>query len=225
MIRYEYSKALKRKIRRDDPEDLSISTWDLVRSEIKEGHIEKALDYLFYGEFEAKQMHDILAAFPDVALTWLAKLNGEETIMKIFRERYFPRAQDFIEKIKTPEEAMYRLVEQQRAHFSSFSVTEEEERYVVVADPCGSGGRIRREKEVGVTREPHIWSWGLMGIPYYCCHCCAYFEIFPIELRGYPIRVHEISADHYAPCVHYYYKDPKKIPERFYTRIGLRKET
>jgi hypothetical protein len=76
---------------------------------------------------------------------------------------------------------------------------------------------------VGTTKKPYPWSWNKSGIPYYCCHCCVYFEIIPIELVGYPIRVHEISDDPYAPCIHYYYKKPELIPEKYYKRIGMLK--
>ena len=80
-------------------------------------------------------MHDILAVFPDVGLTHIAKSCGEEEIINVFRERYYERAKEFIKKINSSEEALQRLVEQQRAHFSKFTVTEEPERYVVRTDP------------------------------------------------------------------------------------------
>ena len=77
---------------------------------------------------------------------------------------------------------------------------------------------------MGVTKKPHAWSWNKVGIPYYCCHCCAYFEIFPIELRGYPIRVHEITSNPNDPCIHYYYKKPELIPEKYFKRVGKEKD-
>ena len=225
MIKLNFSKSLNRKIRQDNVEDLSMPTWKLIQEAMIKGDTEKANEFLDYASFEAKQMHDILAAFPDVGLTHIAKCCGEEEIMNVFRERYYERAKEFIQKIESPEEALQRLVEQQRAHFSEFTVVEEPDRYVVRTDPCGSGGRLRRIKKVGVTKKPHNWSWNKVGIPYYCCHCCAYFEIFPTELRGYPIRVHEITSNPNDPCIHYYYKKPELIPEKYFKRIGKLKHT
>lgn len=224
MVRLEISDTLKRKIRKDDITDLKIPTWIIVREAVKNRNTDKALEYLDYGCFEAKQMHDILAAFPDSALTYIANRLGEDELLNVFIERYYDRAKTFIETIADPLEALQRLVEQQRAHFSDFSVVEESDRYVVITDPCGSGGRLRRIKKVGVTQKGYPWSWGKKGIPYYCCHCCTYFEIFPIQLRGYPIRVHEITEKHEDPCIHYYYKRPEFIPEKYFTRIGLSKK-
>lgn len=220
MIRLEKSETLQRKIRQDDVAELSIPTWNLVRKAVKAGKINEALEFINYGCFEAKQMHDILAEFPDIALTHIAKCCGEEKIIKILRKRYYDRTKNFILTIKNSKEALQRLVEQQRAHFSEFTVVEESDRYVVRTDPCGSGGRLRRIKQVGITKKTYPWSWNKIGIPYYCCHCCVYFEILPIELRGYPIRVHEITERPEDPCIHYYYKSPELIPEEYFNRVG-----
>jgi len=221
MIRLEKSETLQRKIRQDDVAELSIPTWDLVRKAVKAGKINEALEFINYGCFEAKQMHDILAEFPDIALTHIAKCCGEEEIIKVLRKRYYDRTKIFILTIKNSKEALQRLVEQQRAHFSEFTVVEESDRYVVRTDPCGSGGRLRRIKQVGITKKAYPWSWNKIGIPYYCCHCCVYFEILPIELRGYPIRVHEITERLEDPCIHYYYKSPELIPDEYFNRIGM----
>jgi len=221
MIRLEKSETLQRKIRQDDVAELAIPTWDLVRKAVKAGKVNKALEFINYGCFEAKQMHDILAEFPDISLKHIADCGGEEEIAKVLRKRYYNRAKNFISTIKSPREALQRLVEQQRAHFSKFTVVEEPDRYVVRTDPCGSGGRLRRIKQVGVTKKAYPWSWNKIGIPYYCCHCCVYFEILPIELRGYPIRVHEITERPEDPCIHYYYKSPELIPEEYFNRVGM----
>jgi len=221
MIRLERSETLKREIRQDDISELAIPTWDLVRKAVKERNFNKILKYVDYGCFEARQMHDILAEFPDVVLTHIADHYGEEEIIKVLRKKYYKRAKSFISTIKSPKVALQRLVEQQRAHFSQFNIIEEPDRYVVRIDPCGSGGRLRRIKRVGVTKKAYSWSWNKIGIPYYCCHCCVYFEILPIELRGYPIRVHEITEKAEDPCIHYYYKSSELVPEKYFNRIGM----
>lgn len=223
MIRLEWSESLQRKIRKDDPPELPIPTWSLVRESVKAGRVEEALGLIDYGCFEDKQIHDILAAFPDVALTHIARF-GEEEILKVLRERYYERAKELIAKVTKPEEALQRFAEQHRAHLSNFTVAEEPERYVVIADPCGSGGRLRRMKDVGVTKKAYPWSWNKISIPYYCCHCCVYLEILPTELRGYPVRIHEVTERPEDPCIHYFYKKPELIPEEYFIRIGMTKQ-
>jgi hypothetical protein len=50
------------------------------------------------------------------------------------------------------------------------------------------------------------------------------WEILPIEMRGYPIRVNIIGDKPSDPCIHYYYKKPELIPEQYFTRIGQSKK-
>lgn len=137
MIELNFLKSLNRKIHQDGIEDLFIPTWKVIKGAIKDEDFEKAYEFLEYASFEAKQMHDILAAFTDIALTHIVKCCGEEEIIKVFRERYYERAKELIEKVKSPEEALQSLIEQQRAHFGEFTVKVEPGGYVVRADPCG----------------------------------------------------------------------------------------
>jgi hypothetical protein len=103
-------------------------------------------------------------------------------------------------------------------------------------NPCATGGRMRRAienerkstgnselSETGKTKKPYTWSWGKKGVFYYCIHCCLWHEILPIEWRGYPIKIAEYSEDPMAPCYFYFYKDPKLIPDYYFTRVGKKK--
>ena len=68
------------------------------------------------------------------------------------------------------------------------TVIEEAERFVITHDPCGSGGKLRRKGQFGVTKHAYQWSWGKAGVPYY--------------------------------CTHYISKQPKLIPDKYFTRLG-----
>ena len=103
------------------------------------------------------------------------------------------------------------------------SIKEEADRYILNLDPCGSLGRLWRTADVGTTKKAYPWSWGSAGIPYYCVHCCLQSEIMPIEVRGYPIGIHEPPRSPQEPCVRYYYKRPELIPEKYFRRVGMRK--
>ncbi len=82
---------------------------------------------------------------------------------------------------------------------------------------------MRRTRDVGTTKKAYPWSWSRSGIPYYCAHCCIQWEILPIELRGYPIRISVPGEKPEDPCVHYFYKKPELIPEEYYTSVGKTK--
>jgi hypothetical protein len=95
-------------------------------------------------------------------------------------------------------------------------------------NPCGSGQRLWRngaykgEDPYGVTEKAHDWSYGREGFPLYCTHCAFMNELLPIRWYGmplYPSRAPE-DFDH-DPCVWYWYKDPAKVPDEFWSRYGL----
>ena len=83
---------------------------------------------------------------------------------------------------------------------------------------------MRRTVEAGTSKKAYPWTWGKVGIPYYCAHCCLELEILPIELRGYPLAVTEISEKPEDPCIHLLYKSPELIPEKYFTRVGKKKD-
>ena len=92
---------------------------------------------------------------------------------------------------------------------------------------CPSGGRLIREGHYEPPRDglvvegPHPLTYGRDTLPVYCCHEPV-MERASIEATGVPLFVVEPSerlGD--EPCRTYLYKDPAKIPERFYARLGL----
>jgi hypothetical protein len=120
------------------------------------------------------------------------------------------------------------------------SVREEEDRWVVRFDPCGSGGRTLRPDAnpdgaarvgtpfgFGVTTERHDWAWGEKGVCLYCVHCCQLQERAPIARLGYPVRVVEPpvwgTAAPRGQCTWSIYKDPRLVPADAYRRVGAAK--
>jgi hypothetical protein len=109
-----------------------------------------------------------------------------------------------------------------------FTVTEEENRFIVsvhtsIGSTIGVNQRGSLLPTLGVTQEPYLWTWGKADVPYYCAHCCLWWEIMPIEDRGYPVRVHEYPENRHEPCRIIYYKNPKLIPEKYFRRVGFEK--
>lgn len=141
---------------------------------------------------------------------------------------------------------MHYALEGLRGHLSgpgrtgSIEVVEEEDRWALRFDPCGSGGRTLRDDpdtglgprmeapwNLGVTTKEHDWSWGRKGICLYCVHCCQLNERMPMRRFGYPTRVVEPpvwpEARKGAKCTWYIYKDPALVPEEIYRRVGAQK--
>lgn len=142
---------------------------------------------------------------------------------------------------------LHLAMEAMRAHLvgpqreGNIEFVEEPDRYAVRFDPCGSGGRAMRGDAIegtgprmeppynyGVTQQEYDWAWNKKGVCYYCAHCCVVMEQMPIDAFGYPVRVVEPptypdAKD--AKCTWYMYKDPTKVPEEYYRRVGRTKPT
>src|SRR3546814_14517815 len=125
----------------------------------------------------------------------------------------------WVEDKPDPDKYLEGAVELQRGHFGHSSVSEETDRFVVTCSPCGSGGQLRRTKKVERVEQAQDWTWGKEEVPYYCTHCALMWEILPTEKRGYPIRINLPPEKDDDPCVHLYYKNPKDIPEEYFTRL------
>lgn len=221
MIRLEKSEALGRVIRGGDVQELARPTWQVIREAIQEGKTDEALDILDYAFIETKALHDSFCAWIDGLFTYLAGF-GEEEVYKFLRNRYEPKVRRWLSETPGLKESMERGLEFQRAHGGHCTIREESSRYVVTCDPCGSGGQLRKGKEIGIAQKAYPWTWSKKGVSYYCSHCCVFWEIIPMEVRGYPLRLSLIGDRPEDPCVHLYYKKPELIPEEYFTRVGRR---
>ena len=234
-----------RYMRCDDPiEELGKSGHDILKDLIRKGDKENALKLVDYLQGEFKWAHDLYCDWAYVDLDYIAKNYGEEELPKFFRHAKSKLDLSTYKNYgKIPQLDLVRmLAEALRAHRSgpkergNFRVFEEKDRYVMEFDPCGSGGRMRRNGELddlpprtgepfnlGCTSKAYDWSWSKRGVPYYCLHCCIWHEQMPIEKNGIPAMITNYQDDPNAPCGKFFYKKPEDIPEEYYTRIGKKK--
>jgi len=186
-------------------------------------------------------VHDAQADWAWGLLSSLRDGLGEERMDEVFRvtqgrwvsERYAAIGE------MTPQESLELTIEGMRGHLSGPSrsgrvdVVEEDDRWVLSFDPCGSGGRMRRSDEerrqtprteepfaFAVTEEAHDWSWNRKGVCLYCAHCAVVNEILPIESLGAPMRVTDNPQDPGEPCRWTIYKSPELVPDWVYERVG-----
>ncbi|PJF26239.1 MAG: hypothetical protein CUN53_08715 [Phototrophicales bacterium] len=221
--------------------ELGIAPRDRCLEALKAGDHAAAIDWLDKMRLEFKNPHEILVAWVQDMLSYCAATWGEESVLEsilhthqsIWGDRYATWDQ------MTPWEKVALTVEGMRGgHFSGarrrgdVQVSEEEDRFVISFDPCGSGGVLRRGDpetgrapypitEHGTNREPHLWTWQKTGVHWYCSHCAIAMEWLPGRKRGHPLRPLDHNLDHNAPCVWYVYKDEKQTREYHYPRTGL----
>ncbi|MFN8492882.1 MAG: hypothetical protein U0350_35085 [Caldilineaceae bacterium] len=185
---------------------------------------------------EFKIPHDVLVAWINELLNYLSKQTEQrvldsilETHQSIWGDRYTTWNQ------MTPWEKVALTVEGMRGHLSGTSrkgdvlVSEEEDRFVIGFDPCGTGGVLRRgDPETGrapyqtdgFNKAAHDWTWQKTGVHWYCSHCAIAMEWLPGRQRGYLLRPLDHTLDHNAPCIWYVYKDEKQTRAYHYPRTG-----
>lgn len=233
-----YSESLRRIMRTSR---LGTNTFSILKEEIDAGRIDSAKEIIEYLSHEGKRIHNLLCDWTYTDLDFVAKNMGEEKIPDLLREIYKVIYNNSVLNLSA-EDLLLLVSETMRAlrcgrnELGDFKLVEEKDRYVMAFDPCGSGGRMMRGSKLdnslprtgppynlGCTSKAYPWSWGKKGVPYYCTHMCMWSEIIPIELRGYPVKITDFPDKSNEPCVCYIYKDPKLIPEIYYTRIGKTK--
>lgn len=232
MVKLEKSEVLGRLTRKDDLSEQGITTWTLIKEAIREKRKNEVIELL---SFLRKECWIDQVAFINKSLSYIAENHGEQEVEKALRwwRGVLQKAGDVIYSMSLEELIQYQC-EEMRASLNlggkdCFSVSEEKERFVISVDPTHMT-RLRRAtrnepaKVLDVTQGSHPWSWGRAGVPYYCARCCLWWEIMPIEDRGYPVRVHEYPENPYDPCRIMYYKEPESIPREYFSRVGKEKD-
>ena len=182
----------------------------------------------------AMAVHDAQADWAWGLLSSLRDGLGEERMDEVFRvtqgrwvsERYAALGE------MTPQESLELTIEGMRGHFTGpgrrgrIDVVDEGDRFVLSFDPCGTGGRMRRDRRTeepfrfAVTQQAHDWSWNRKGVCLYCAHCAVVNEILPIESLGTPMRVTDHPENDGDPCRWTIYKAPELVPDWVYERVG-----
>ncbi len=244
MLKLAEMARLGRPVRQDDLDDLGTATPRLLKQAIDAGRHQEAKALADYTVAEGKGLHDLMCDWVWNLLTVVAERHGEEEMYRTLRasqEGWMMRRtwKGFLGL--SVEQRVQVTAEIMRAHRcgprqdGGVSIVEERDRFRLVMDPCGSGGRMRRGDPVdgtssrlgppynfGATKTGHDWSFGRRDVPYYCVHC-ALNERLPMEWGGHPLWVTVYDDDAARPCAWDFYKNAEQIPQHYYTRAGFEK--
>ena len=204
-----------------------------------------------------RMLHDRSADLMAGILAYVVAQFGEAALETCYRAIMEPYLQErymaFDVRVTPYEETLdrnlYIALEAMRGHLvgpgrrGDIELVEEDDRWVIRFDPCGSGGRILRGDpeegtrsrvlapyEFGVIQEPRPWTWNETGVCHYCAHCNLALSTIPAERWGHPVRTVEPplwrGEDDPATmrkCQWTVWKTLEAIPEREYERIGRTK--
>jgi len=199
---------------------------------LDQGDVESAIRHFDEYLAAVRDRHDLIGRSVALTGTALASEIGQRAAVDLAQESLESCALlagmwGFVGQA-TPEELVLMLAEHLRAHFSgagrdgSVEIVEEPDRFRLIFAPCGTGGVLRDPSVPGLTALPEATpeTWNRAGqVPAYCAHC-AKNEITSIRKFGFPAWVTEFDPDPRKPCGWTVYKDPKRIPDRFYERLG-----
>ncbi len=116
---------------------------------------------------------------------------------------------------RAPEVRLRDFVRLLHGHFTELSIVEDDEKFTIVQDPCGTcsrqvtDGRFGPPLDLAVVSERHATTWGRGETTIYRCHVPIWHVVLAGEQIGVPCPVNQcpsgISDD---PCRILLYKDP-----------------
>jgi hypothetical protein len=114
-----------------------------------------------------------------------------------------------------PEKRLVRWVRMLQGHFSVLRVGEDDEKFALVQDPCGTcsrqilAGRYDPPFDLAVIEEEHVLTWGRGSTPVYRSHVPVWHVAMARERLGVPWPVNRCPAGlGTGPCETLLYKDP-----------------
>jgi hypothetical protein len=208
-------------------------TVDRVKEAIHGNDPERAIQIAerMYNEFVS--MHDLYRDWTTAMLSAIGRRFGDDVLQEIMTEGvrawWLPTRQKFPEG---PEKLRHRIkmfVAGLHGHLQPLQIREDEEKVVIQMRPCGSGGRLVLEGKYDgpdgflKIRKAQQMTYGRSDFPVYCAHE-APMELVDIERNGAPFVVVDPAATiGKEPCSFVIYKDPSKIPARYWERLGKSK--
>lgn len=183
------------------------------------------------------QVHDSAAIIISKILSYIASKHGENAAVSTLKhstafgeELFFKPKQQMIAE-KGIGAWVEFMVDFWRQHVSPIEVTEDDDKVTIHVKICGSGGRLLNLGYYDTPGGHHRLqkaghhTGGRENQPIYCGHCTWLHETHPVFHygKGAQLWVHAkpYSPEKNQPCIHYIYKDPSKIPDEYYERVGL----
>ena len=203
---------------------------------LREDRAEDAVFHAEIGRVRYAALHDAYVAWIQQMLTDIAADFGEEAIKDLVLQTYEhlwkPRYEVWWQM--TPLERLQLSVEGMRGHLSGadrrgdVGVLEEEDRFTMILDPCGSCGILRRgDPDSGRdpaapagNRSPHPWSWFETDKSWYSLHSPIVMQWLDMNEGRPPFRPLQ-NCDRDEPCLWFIYKDPERCRSIHYTSMGF----
>jgi len=218
---------------KDEIAELEKRTLDRLLEAIDSGDSQNAkkIAQRMYNEFLS--MHDLYRNWATGTLSFIGRRFGDQVLEEVMTEGvkawWLPNLEKFPQGPDGLRARVKMFISGLHGHLQPMHIEEDDEKVVMQMKPCGSGGRLVLEgKYEGpnafyTIKNPQRMTYGRANFPVYCAHEPP-MEIVDIQKNGTPFVVvepaHELGKE---VCSFIIYKDPAKIPEKYYERLGLKK--
>jgi hypothetical protein len=166
---------------------------------------------------EQRKIHDLLRDWVSALLSHVYRFYGVEELESAIAyagERTLLEWMPF-DIGRPPAKRLTSWARMLHGHFTRFSLEEDEHKFTVIQDPCGSctrqilQGRYEPPLALAIVTEPHLVSWGRGDTPVYRAHVPVMHQLLPGRVLGVPWPVNLCPAGlGTGPCRILLYKDP-----------------
>ena len=197
----------------EDPSAVPEALADLAAA----GDVDGVISRFGRWQDEQRRVHDLLRDWVSVLLSHVYERYGVDELESAIRyagERtllaWMPS-----DIARPPAKRLTSWARMLHGHFTSFSLEEDDRKFTIVQDPCGSctrqilQGRYDPPISLAVVRQPHLVSWGRGDTPIYRAHVPVMHQLLPAQAIGVPWPVNLCPAGlGTGPCRILLYKDP-----------------
>jgi len=210
--------------------------------------IERAIALAEAGDFDIAHLidhqhrdwrpwHDTIMCWNEYTFAACIEFGGMDYLEDCLKECYdsaFAFIYQSMESFASDADRLVALAQNWHYHQGAFRLEEEEDRFVFILDPCGSGGRLFREEMhkdmfhyggdlAPITREPHRLTFKRTDFPTYCVHCASgNIDQFSGNPLVFVIDGHAQLRRGMA-CRQYVWKKgaPRRVEQRLLDQVGM----
>ena len=184
----------------------------------RRGEVAGALATFDALEARAREAQDALRDWLSALLSHVYRGHGVDTLELALRYSAERTLFDWMptDMARAPEKRLPSWVRMLQGHFSALRIEEDDEKFTLVQDPCGTctrqieQGRYDPPLSLAVVAERHATTWGRGDTPIYRAHVPLWHVTLAEELVGVPWPVNRCPAGlGTGPCAVLLYKDPR----------------
>ncbi len=193
---------------------------------------EETMKFYIYMEKGFQDLHDLYREWTSLLLSHVYREYGIEALEQCLRfsseKRWMPWMMDDV--THDPKERLQSWVKLLLGNFATIRLEEDDEKFTIFQDPCGSCGRQIRNGcykpplNLAVVKESHPISYNRGEVTVYQAHLAVMHTIMPIERIGapWPAIVCPEGASG-GPCQIFMYKNPHTAAPEHYEMVGMQK--